>query len=412
MKIYEVGGAVRDALLGDAVDEHDWVVVGARPAELEQLGFRRVGKDFPVFIHPDTGEEYALARRERKIAPGHSGFEFDTTASVTLEEDLGRRDLTINAIARDADGTLIDPHGGLDDLRGRVLRHISDAFREDPLRVLRVARFAAKLAPREFTVAAQTLELMRRMVEGGELETLVPERVWQETQKALETTRPDVYFATLRACGALARVFPEIEKLFGVPQPERWHPEIDTGVHTLLALRCAAQLTASTAARFAVLTHDFGKAETPRALWPRHSGHGERSARIIERFCKRLPVPRKFETLAVHVARHHGVVHRASELKPGTMLELLTAVDALRRPERLEEFLLACEADARGRTGLEDRPYPQGDLVRLAQAAALGVSAATVRDGALDGPALGAAIRQARIAAIGRALAGQAQRPP
>jgi tRNA nucleotidyltransferase (CCA-adding enzyme) len=406
MKIYEVGGAVRDALLGEPVSERDWVVIGATARDLLDLGYRQVGRDFPVFIHPTSGEEYALARTERKIGRGHTAFAFDTAQTITLESDLERRDLTINAMARDEHGNIVDPFGGRADLDAGVLRHVSDAFREDPLRVLRTARFAAKLKHREFTIAPATLALMRAIVADGELEALRPERVWQETQKALATQRPDVYFMTLRECGALERTYPEIDKLFGVPQPELWHPEIDTGVHTMMALRLCAQLTNDTAVRFAVLTHDLGKGETPRALWPRHHGHGERSARLIEMLSNRLPVPRRFQALANRVARHHGLAHRLTELRPATILDLLTAIDGLRQStEGIDGFLLACEADARGRTGLEDRPYPQADLLRRARAAAISVNAAAIGDPALTGPQLGQAIREARIAAIGRALA-------
>jgi tRNA nucleotidyltransferase (CCA-adding enzyme) len=405
MKVYEVGGAVRDALLGLPARERDWVVVGGTADDLLALGYRQVGRDFPVFLHPQSREEYALARTERKVGPGHTGFSFDASRAVTLEDDLRRRDLTINAIARDEHGKVIDPYGGRADLDARILRHVSEAFRDDPLRVLRTARFAAKFKPLGFRVAPETHELMRKMVGDGELETLVPDRVWQETEKGLATARPDVYFETLRDCGALARVFPEVDRLFGVPQPERWHPEIDTGVHTMMALKLSAQLTESVAVRFAVLTHDLGKADTPQALWPRHHGHGERSVTILHRLGARLPVPKRLQTLAEHVARYHGLVHQAAELRAGTILDTLTAVGGLRQPvDGLEEFLLACEADARGRGGLESRPYPQGDVFRRAQHAALAVNAAAIQDGTLEGERLGDAIRQARIAAIARAL--------
>jgi tRNA nucleotidyltransferase (CCA-adding enzyme) len=405
MKVYEVGGAVRDALLGLPVKERDFVVVGASAAELEAQGYRRVGKDFPVFLHPRTGEQYALARTERKIGPGYTGFAFDTSTTVTLEQDLARRDLTINAIARDESGTLIDPWGGRADLENRVLRHVSDAFREDPLRVLRVARFAARFTELGFTVAADTRALMAAIVASGEIDALRPERVWQETVKALAENRPDVYFEVLRACGALAHVFPEVDALFGVPQPTQWHPEIDTGVHVLMALRCAARLSRSEAVRFAVLTHDLGKAATPKLLLPSHHGHERRSETLLAELCARLPVPNRFRELARHVARQHGKVHRATELKASTVLELVMEVDGLRQPERFEEFLLACEADARGRKGLEDRPYPQGDLLRAALRAARGVDAARVREErGVDGEALGRALREARLAAEKTAL--------
>ena len=405
MRVYEVGGAVRDALLGLPVTERDWVVVGASADELTAQGFRRVGKDFPVFLHPRTGEEYALARTERKTAPGYTGFEFDAAPSVTLEQDLMRRDLTINAIARTEEGEIVDPCSGRADLQARVLRHVSPAFREDPLRVLRVARFAARFAPLGFTVAPETLALMQEIVAAGEMEALRPERVWQETVKALGTERPDVYFETLRACHALARVFPEVAALFGIPQPPQWHPEIDTGVHTLMALKMAASLSRSETVRFAVLTHDLGKATTPTDLLPRHHGHEQRSEELLEKLCARLPVPNRFRDLAVIVARHHGTVHKAAELKPQTVLRLIMAADGLRQPQRFEEFLLACEADARGRKGLEQRPYPQADVLRAALRAARSVDAAKLKaERQLDGEALGRALHDERLAAI-KALA-------
>ena len=401
MRVYEVGGAVRDALLGLPVEERDWVVVGASADELTAQGYRRVGKDFPVFLHPHTGEEYALARTERKTAPGYTGFQFDAAPTVTLEQDLQRRDLTINAIARTEAGEIIDPWGGRADLEARVLRHVSAAFSEDPLRVLRVARFAARFAPLGFTVADATMELMRQIVAAGEMEALRPERVWQETVKALATERPDVYIETLRAAEALQRVFPEVDALFGVPQPEQWHPEIDTGVHTLMALRLAARLSRSETVRFAVLTHDLGKATTPHALLPRHHGHEQRSEELLAQLCARLPVPNRFRDLAVLVARHHGTVHRAAELKAQTVLGLIMAADGLRQPERFEELLLACEADARGRKGLEDRPYSQADRLRAALRAARGVAAGKVKaERKLDGEALGRALHDERLAAI------------
>jgi tRNA nucleotidyltransferase (CCA-adding enzyme) len=401
MHIYAVGGAVRDALLGLPVTERDWVVVGATPEDLLEQGYRRVGKDFPVFLHPETGEEYALARTERKVAPGYTGFEFDTSSEVTLEQDLQRRDLTVNAMARDSAGALIDPWGGRADLDARVLRHVSPAFREDPLRVLRVARFAARFSPLGFTVAGETNALMRDLAASGELAALKPERIWKETERALGEARPDAYFATLRACGALRAVFPEVDALFGVPQPERWHPEIDTGLHTLLALEMAAKLGPSAAMRFAVLAHDFGKATTPAGLLPRHYGHEERSVLILERFCERLPVPNRFRELAVHVARHHGTVHRAAELRAQTAFKLIEAVDALRQPERFEEFLTACEADARGRTGLTERPYPQAARLRAALAAARAVDVRRLQaETGLEGPRFGEALRTARVEAV------------
>jgi tRNA nucleotidyltransferase (CCA-adding enzyme) len=412
MNVYEVGGAVRDALLGLPFKERDWVVVGASAEELEREGYRRVGKDFPVFLHPRTGEQYALARTERKTGPGYTGFSFDTSSSVTLEQDLERRDLTINAIARDADGALIDPWGGRADLASRMLRHVSPAFREDPLRVLRVARFAARFKNLGFEVAAETRALMVEIVESGEIDALRPERIWQETVKALGEERPEVYFEVLRDCGALRRLFPEVDALFGVPQPAKWHPEIDTGVHTLLALNCAARLSRSEAVRFAALTHDLGKGTTPAALLPRHHGHEQRSVQLLDELCARLPVPNRFRDLAKHVARHHGTVHRAAELKPATILDLFVDTDALRQPERFDELLVACEADARGRAGLEDRAYPQADRLRTALRAARSIDVGRVRaERQVEGEALGRALLVERLAAIERMVRAERSAP-
>ncbi|MSR09418.1 MAG: multifunctional CCA addition/repair protein [Gammaproteobacteria bacterium] len=406
MQIYLVGGAVRDRLLGLPVRERDWVVVGSTPDQMDALGYRRVGRDFPVYLHPETQEEYALARTERKTRPGYRGFELHAAPSVTLEEDLQRRDLTINAIAQTADGELIDPVGGCRHLEARLLHHVSDAFREDPVRILRVARFAARFHALGFRVAPATLGLMREMAEGGELTALVPERVWQETVSALGEPRPDVYVQVLRDCGALRVVFPEIDVLFGVPQPAQWHPEVDTGVHVLLALRQAAELAFSTEVRFAVLVHDLGKGTTPKAELPRHVGHEQRSVDLGLTMCQRLAVPNRFRDLAVAVARSHGLCHRALELRPDTLLRLIESLDGFRRGQRVTEFLDACEADARGRTGLESRPYPQRELVLAAWQAALTVNARTVAgpgDAGLSGEALGGAIREARLAAVAAA---------
>jgi tRNA nucleotidyltransferase (CCA-adding enzyme) len=401
MKIFLVGGAVRDRLLGRPHHEHDYVVVGATPGELTALGYRPVGKDFPVFLHPTTGEQYALARTERKTGHGYYGFATRYSPDVTLEEDLARRDLTVNAMAQDHDGTLVDPHGGRRDLEARVLRHVSPAFVEDPLRVLRVARFAARFAPLGFRVAPETLDLMRRIVAGGELSALVPERVWVETERALGEDCPAVYFEVLRDCGALAAVFPEIAVLDGVPQPEKWHPEIDTGLHTMQVLEVAAGLSRDTTVRFAALVHDLGKGLTPREEWPRHIGHEEAGARLIEGFCARLRVPNDHRELAVQVARHHAKVHRAAELRPGTLLELFEATDAFRRPERFEQLLLACEADARGRgPELRAKPYPQAGLVRHAREAAAGVRVDPDKVAGEPGPIIAERLRAARIEAI------------
>jgi tRNA nucleotidyltransferase (CCA-adding enzyme) len=400
MEVYLVGGAVRDELLGRKVAERDWVVVGATPDELLRQGYRQVGREFPVFLHPQTHEEYALARRERKSGAGYRGFVTDAAPTVTLEDDLKRRDLTINAMARSLDGTLIDPHGGRRDLEARLLRHVSEAFVEDPVRILRVARFAARFAPLGFRVAGETLELMRAMVTSGEVQALVPERVWQEAERALGEARPAAFFEVLRACGALAHIFPEVEALFGVPQPAQWHPEIDTGVHTLMVIDMAARLSPLASVRFAALTHDLGKALTPHEKWPRHPGHEVASVRLVTELCARLRVPNEFRDLAILVARHHGVVHRAFELRPGTVLELLENTDALRRPERFESFLLACEADARGRTGLEDRSYPQGDYLRTALAAARRCVPTAEETSTLTGPEIAERLRTRRLEAI------------
>lgn len=400
MQIYLVGGAVRDRLLGLPVRERDWVVVHGTPAELEALGYRRVGASFPVYLHPESGEEYALARTETKTAPGYRGFTVHAGPDVSLEEDLQRRDLTINAMAEDADGRIIDPWGGRRDLEARLLRHVSPAFREDPVRILRVARFAARFHPLGFRVAPETEALMRAMVAAGEASALVPERVWQETESALAEPRPDVFLTVLRDCGALAVIYPEIDALFGVPQPPDWHPEVDTGVHLLLAMEQAARLAATAETRFAVLVHDLGKGTTPRGQWPHHPGHEQRSVELTLALCHRLGVPNRFRDLGVAVARYHGLCHQALELRPGTILELLEGIDALRRIERFEDFLLACEADARGRRGREHDPYPQAALLRAALGAARQVDAAGLAAQGLAGEKLRDALRRARTEAI------------
>ena len=401
MDIYLVGGAVRDRLLGRQHVERDFVVVGATPDELLALGFRPVGKDFPVFLHPDTGEQYALARTERKTGPGYYGFATRFSPDVTLEQDLARRDLTINAMAQGESGEIIDPYGGQRDLEARVLRHVSPAFVEDPLRVLRVARFAARFAPLGFSVAPETLELLRAIVDSGEIAALVPERVWVETERALGEASPVTYVEVLRTCGALAAILPEVDALFGVPQPEKWHPEIDTGEHTLQVLEVAAELSRDTTVRFAALVHDVGKGLTPRAEWPRHIGHEEAGARLIEGMAERLRLPNEHRELAVMVARHHARVHRVAEQRPGTILELLELTDAFRRGERFERFLLACEADARGRgPELRARPYPQAAQLRAARTAAASArlpAEVLARD---QGPVIAERLRAARIEAI------------
>jgi tRNA nucleotidyltransferase (CCA-adding enzyme) len=401
MKTYLVGGAVRDALLGRPVIERDYVVVGATPEDLAALGYRPVGKDFPVFLHPSSGEQYALARTERKTGAGYYGFATHFAPDVTLEEDLARRDLTINAMAQDDAGNVVDPHGGRRDLEARVLRHVSPAFVEDPLRVLRVARFAARYAPLGFRVADETMALMGAIVRSGELQALVAERVWVETERALGEERPTVYFEVLRACGALAALFPEIERLFGVPQPERWHPEVDTGLHALQVLDVARELSPDTSVRFAALVHDLGKGVTPRAEWPRHIGHEHAGVRVIAQLCDRLKVPNEHRELATLAAREHQNVHRAAELRDATVLELLTKTDAFRRPDRFERLLLACEADARGRgPALRARRYTQREQwLRWWQAAA-GVKLEAGLLAGQEGTAIAQHLRAARLEAI------------
>jgi tRNA nucleotidyltransferase (CCA-adding enzyme) len=401
MKTYLVGGAVRDELLGLPVRERDWVVVGAQPQELLDQGYRAVGKDFPVFLHPKTNEEYALARTERKTGPGYRGFETRFSPDVTLEQDLERRDLTLNAIAKNVDtGELIDPFGGERDLRDRILRHVSAAFVEDPVRVLRAARFAARFAPLGFTVAPETMALMREIAARSELHALVSERVWQELHKALQMPAPWKFFEVLREASALAIIFPEIDALFGVPQPEKWHPEIDAGVHTMMVLEQACRLSPDPIVRFAALVHDLGKGTTPPEEWPRHVAHEHRSVPLIEKLCARLRVPNAFKDLAVLVGRHHLVMHKADEVRAGTLLELLEHLDAFRRPERVEQFVLACEADARGRKGLENREYPQSNLVRRAHAAARAVTLPEAARAGLEGEQIAQRYRQLRVEAI------------
>jgi len=400
MQVYLVGGAVRDRLLGREVSERDWVVVGATPGELERAGFIPVGRDFPVFLHPKTKEEHALARLERKIAPGYRGFATEFAADVKLEDDLRRRDLTINAMAQDDAGNIIDPYGGQADLAARLLRHVSEAFVEDPVRILRVARFAARYAPLGFRVADETLALMKGMVADGEADALVAERVWAETEKALGEPSPDVFISVLRSCGALKVVYPEIDALFGVPQPAKWHPEIDTGIHQLMALRMAVKLGGGLAVRFAVLMHDLGKAATPADKLPSHPGHEDAGVVLVEQLADRLRVPNHLRELAVMTSRYHTHVHRAAELRPGTVLRTLEGCDALRRPERFADFLLACEADARGREGLEDRGYPQREYFAAARAAAAAVTLTAAERAGRSGEQIGQELRQRRIAAV------------
>lgn len=403
MEIYQVGGAVRDKLLGLPVKDRDWVVVGATPAEMEAQGYKLVGADFPVFLHPQTHEEYALARTERKTAPGYKGFSVHADPGVTLIEDLKRRDLTINAIAESPDGALIDPFDGRADLHNKILRHVSAAFSEDPVRILRVARFAARFS--DFQIAVETRVLMREMVTGGEIDALVPERVWAELERALGELQPSRFFEALRACGALAKLFPELDCLYGVPQPALHHPEIDTGVHVMLVLDQAARLSNDPRVRFAALLHDLGKGATPPHEWPAHHGHEQRSVALVKGLCARLRVPNDYRELAVLAAHYHGDCHRAAELRPDTLLRKLEALDALRRPERFEQFLLACEADARGRPGYEDKPYPQADIFRAARNAAASVLSQPVINAGLKGEAVGHELQRLRIQAIADQLA-------
>lgn len=401
MKIYSVGGAVRDELLGLPVKDHDYVVVGTTPEAMVAQGFRPVGKDFPVFLHPATHEEYALARTERKSGHGYRGFQIFASPKVTLEDDLARRDLTINAIARDTEGRLIDPFNGAADIEARVLRHVGPAFVEDPVRILRVARFAARFG---FEIAPETMALMRRMVEDGEADHLVAERVWQEFARGLMAEQPVRMFGVLRACGALARILPELDALFGVPQPALHHPEIDTGDHTMRALTCAAVGNEPLEVRFAVLVHDLGKGNTPQDQWPQHIGHEARSLPLIEALCDRIRVPVACKELALAVAKWHTHVHRALELRDETLLRVLEQCDAFRRPERFDAMLRASECDARGRLGLEDRSYPQAERMRHAARAASAVDAGAIARGAAKPEQIKSLVHQARLAAIRAAL--------
>jgi tRNA nucleotidyltransferase (CCA-adding enzyme) len=406
MRAYIVGGAVRDALLQRPVTDRDWVVVGSTPQAMRDAGFIAVGADFPVFLHPETKEEYALARTERKTAPGYRGFQFHASPDVTLEQDLSRRDLTINAMARAADGSLVDPWGGQRDLEARLLRHVSPAFAEDPVRILRLARFAARFP--EFSVAPETLALAASMVQAGEVDALVPERIWQELSRGLMEARPSRLFEVLRACGALARLLPEVDRLWGVPQRADYHPEVDTGVHLMMVLDMAARLNGSLPVRFACLGHDLGKGTTPPDVLPRHLGHEERSVALVRGVCERLRVPVACRELADVVAREHGNVHRSGEFGPAAVMRLLERCDAIRRPDRFAELLLACECDARGRLGLEESAYPQRARLARALQLALDVDATAVAAQAaargLTGPAVGEAIQRARADAVATEL--------
>ncbi len=401
MKTYLVGGAVRDALLNLPVKDKDWVVVGASPEEMLNLGYEQVGRDFPVFLHPKTHEEYALARTERKKGSGYTGFVCYSAPDVTLEQDLQRRDLTINAIAQDGEGNYYDPCGGRADLEQRQLRHVSEAFKEDPLRVLRVARFAARFAHLNFAVAGETLALMRWMAESGELNALTPERVWKETESALQTRSPQVYFQVLRDCGALAVLFPELDNLYGVPAPAKWHPEIDTGVHTLMTLTVAARLSDDIAVRFATLFHDVGKALTPPEKWPSHHGHGPAGVPLVEHLCQRLRVPNSLRDLALLVTEFHDLIHTVDRQTPETLVALFDRIDAWRKPQRVEQLALTSEADARGRTGFENNAYPQGDYLRTAFEIVQGVSTKDVVAAGFRGAAVREELSGRRINALG-----------
>ena len=398
MKIYLVGGSVRDQLLGLETKDRDWVVVGATPEEMLQQDYRQVGKDFPVFLHPKTNEEYALARTERKVSAGYSGFSFHTSTEVTLEEDLIRRDLTINAIALSDEDELIDPFNGQADIKAKILRHVSPAFVEDPVRILRVARFAARFADLGFTIADETQQLMAKMVNKGEVDSLVPERVWQETMRALNEKTPARYFEVLRDCGALAKLFSEIDKLWGVPQPEKHHPEIDTGIHTMMVLTQAAKLSNDPKVRFAALVHDLGKGITPKDEWPKHIAHESRGVPLVEALCDRIP--NEYRELAIIVTKYHLHYHRAAELRDNTFLETLEALDAFRRPERFELFLIACEADSRGRTGYEEQEFEQPGIYRKVFKAALAINAKELVDSGLKGKEIKDALFKQRLLAI------------
>ncbi len=403
LKIYSVGGAVRDELLGLPVNDHDWVVVGSTPEDMVARGYTPVGKDFPVFLHPHKHEEYALARTERKTAPGYRGFAIHAAPDVTLEQDLLRRDFTINAIARDQDGKLIDPYNGIADLRAGILRHVSSAFSEDPVRILRAARFVARFG---FNIAPETLSLMRAMVANGEVDALVPERVWQELARGLMEKVPSRFFFTLRDCGALVKILPEVDALFGVPQPPKYHPEIDCGIHTMLVLDDAAQHDYPLEVRFSALTHDLGKGNTPTDILPRHIGHEVRSVDLLRALCVRLRVTNECRDLGLLVARYHGNVHRAPELRPDTIAAILQSCDAWRRPERFALLLQACASDARGRTGHEQDAYPQADYLLRMLRATQTVNAGEIAQQCEDKNAIAEKVREARIMAVERAING------
>lgn len=402
MQTYIVGGAVRDELLGYPIKDKDYVVVGSTPEQMVEAGFRPVGKDFPVFLHPKTHDEYALARTERKTAKGYKGFVVHASPEITLEQDLARRDLTVNAIAKNEVGEFVDPFHGIDDIKSKTLRHVSDAFVEDPVRILRIARFSARLA--DFNIAPETLSLMQQMVDAGEVDALVAERVWQELAKGLMEKKPARMFEVLRSCGALKRIIPELDNLWGVPQPPQHHPEVDTGVHVMMVLDYAAQKAFSLPVRFAALMHDLGKGTTPKEMLPRHIGHEERGVHLVKEVCKRLRVPNDCKELAVMVAKFHGKLYQSLDMRPSTLLEFLIQLDAIRQPERFNGFLQACEADSRGRTGLENCPTPAADLMRKVLDAAFTIDAGAIASKQSDVEKIKIAIFEARVEAIKRVL--------
>lgn len=400
MKIYLVGGAVRDKLLGQPIKERDWVVVGATPDEMIKKGFKPVGKEFPIFLHPKTHEEYALARTERKVGKGYKGFTFYTSPEITLEQDLIRRDLTVNAMALSENEELIDPFGGQKDLESKKLRHVSDAFKEDPVRILRVARFAAQFAPLGFSVVNETIVLMREMVQNKEINALVPERVWQETEGALNTPCPTAFFKTLRECGALKILFPEIEQLYGVPNPSAVHPEIDSGVHTMMVLDQSVKLNGDGMTRFAALLHDLGKGITPMSIWPQHIDHEKAGVSLVKSLCKRLRAPKDYRDLAIMVCQYHGMAHKIFELRAGSILKLLEKTDAIRRPDRFYQFLSACEADSKGRSGYENEDYSQHKFLQTVLEKLKEIPVKPLIEKGLEGNELIERIREKRIKEI------------
>lgn len=397
LECYLVGGAVRDKLLGLQPSEHDWVVIGSNAKQMQSLGFKAVGKDFPVFLHPKTQEEYALARTERKTAPGHTGFEFHASPQISLEQDLSRRDLTINAIAKDTHDQLIDPYNGQSDLNNRILRHVSPAFAEDPLRVLRVARFKAQLGKFDFSIAESTMELMSQLVSSGEISALSSDRVWKETEKALKTSKPSLYFEVLRESGALKVIFPQVDALFGVPQRPEYHPEIDSGIHTMMVIDRAAELTDDLAIRFAALIHDLGKALTPQSELPSHIGHEKRGLKPLKQLTQQYPIPKKVKKIAELCCEHHLLMHRFSELRPETIFKLIEKLDGFRRPEHIEQFALLCQADSQGRGNWRNKPYPQADLLKKMFDEIVSITSKDIDPLIGIGPKIGKAIKDLRI---------------